>query len=245
MGLSGAPVYWIDDLDGHVRSPSLNMALTSNSIEDRVLGKSETIRASWTAAVFLTGNNYTVPRDLARRVVPINLFFAAEDIDSRPFRHPNLTAWAIREREMLLAALYGLVENWASAGFPKADIRFASYNGWASVIGGILRAAGFSAFLQNRAAIASKGDTETNDMRTLFQMCGDLEGDFKLQRVLDICRSAELFPAVTAKPDQGAISSLGRLLAKYTGRALGETRLVRVQERPAKFRFTRGENRPF
>lgn len=146
-----APYMFLDNLPPKVHSHSLAAALTASVWNDRILGvstmKSVDVSALWLA----TGNNVNFSNELARRLVLVELDPTDESPSTRTgFKHPNLMEWVQQEREALIRACLILVRHWYASGQPKGKQAFGSYESYASVIGGILDAAGIEGFLENR-----------------------------------------------------------------------------------------------
>lgn len=146
-----APYMFLDNLPPKVHSHSLAAALTASVWNDRILGvstmKSVDVSALWLA----TGNNVNFSNELARRLVLVELDPTDESPSTRTgFKHPNLMEWVQQQRESLIRACLILVRHWYALGQPKGKQAFGSYESYASVIGGILDAAGIEGFLENR-----------------------------------------------------------------------------------------------
>lgn len=236
---SGAEFLWLDDLSDHVKSPALNMAVTSAKISDRTLGKTQMREYPWRALIFMTGNHYTVEQDLVRRIVPIYLREDREDLDARTFRHEDLLGWALANRSKILGAIYGLIVHWEKKGAPLADLKFSSFTPWARLIGGILEAGGFPGFLRNRGNMAGAADPKTTDMRTLIEKAHDEFGSerFSPKQALELASEHELFSRITER-DKGQAERLGRILSNFSGREFGGLKLMKWSKKPARYGIT-------
>ena len=100
--------------------------------------------------------------ELARRFVRIRL----DPRVDRPwlredFRHPDLRSWVRNNRPELVRALLVLIQNWIAEGRPACRKTLGSFEGWASVIGGVLDAAEISGFLYNLDALYEAADAES------------------------------------------------------------------------------------
>ena len=148
------PILLIDNLRRQLDAPSLAAALTAPYWEDRLLGKSETVRFPIRCAWIATGNNPRLSNEMARRTVRIRL----DSHEDQPwlrtgFRHPDLPAWVRQSRPRLVAACLTLGRAWIVAGMPRHQRTIGSFERWAEVIGGILDVAGVAGFLGNLEAI--------------------------------------------------------------------------------------------
>ena len=162
--LQSPSAVFFDDA-GDLDSRPLAQALTSRTWRDRMLGQSLTVdlpvRCAWAA----TGNNLRVSAPLARRFVPIRLDAELE----RPwyrggFRHPGIEVFALAQRPALAWAALTIVQHWVAAsasptGAPIGAARIG-YPSYENVVGGILRHAGISGFLDNHAEFTQVEDEE-------------------------------------------------------------------------------------
>jgi hypothetical protein len=76
------------------------------------------------------------------------------------FRHPDLRSWIRTKRSELVRALLVLVQNWIAEGRPPGRKTLGSFEGWSSVIGGVLDAAGIPGFLDNLDELYEGADVE-------------------------------------------------------------------------------------
>jgi hypothetical protein len=185
----------IDNVGGTLDSPSLALALTAITWEDRILGRSETVASPNRATWSVTGNNVQLGGDLPRRCYWVHLDARL----SRPwtrseFRHPDLLEWAKAERGNLITALLILARAWVVAKRPKAEIPpFGNYNGWARVIGGILAHAKIEGFLANLHETYDAADTEGAEWEAFLRAWRAQFGD----RPVTVAEVAE---TIRAKP---------------------------------------------
>ena len=133
----------IDNVRRRVDSAALSSAMTTGAWQDRYLGRSEMIRLLVRCAWVLTGNNIAVSHEIARRTVRIRLDAKTDRPWLREeFRHPNLLRWASTHRGDLIWAALTLGQAWLAAGRPGGIVALGMFEGWANVIGGILKIAG-------------------------------------------------------------------------------------------------------
>ena len=83
IALSGTPLVLVDNASGALGSDALAGALTATEWEDRILGVSQMVRLPLRAIWFVTGNNISFRKTLARRVVPIDLDAGVETPEDR------------------------------------------------------------------------------------------------------------------------------------------------------------------
>ena len=179
--LRGGPtVVLIDNLRSRLESSALSAVITQNLWEDRLLGRSEQVRLPVRCAWVATGNNPALSSEIARRTVRIRLD-AKQD---RPwlregFRHPNLPQWATDNRDLLVWSALVLIKAWLQDGRPKGSSRvtLGMFEGWASVMGGILAVAGIDGFLGNLDEFYEESDTEGAIWRSFVEAWAEKFGD--------------------------------------------------------------------
>jgi hypothetical protein len=183
---SGAGGIVFDNLHGQLDSGPLAAALTTGRWRSRILGESRDevldVRNAWVA----TGNNVGLSRELARRSVAL----ALDPGDGPPagerdgFPHEDLHAWAQAHRAELAGACLTLVRHWLDGAAPsevwsdeagegvyygrecephEGRTTRGSYRRWASIVGGVVAAAGVPDFDANRAWLSAQADEETRE----------------------------------------------------------------------------------
>lgn len=231
----GWPLVVFDNLDRRVRSASLAAALTSSSMSDRVLGKTEFVSFPNRTIWMITGNNLEVNADIARRSYWIRLLPATDRPHERTeFRHPHLLLWVRERRTDLLWAIMTLVRSWFSAGCPKPSVRpLGGYERWSEVVGGILEHAGVAGFLGNANKLWEEVNAESvawtdfleawvdvwgSDSTTVKELLETLELDNDLfdGRIPDAIADALHGATNTSK-----VSRLGKALTKMKDRRFG------------------------
>jgi hypothetical protein len=157
----GATIIIIDNLQGRLRSASLNLTLTSHTVQERILGQSKNGTYAQRATWMVTGNNIQLGGDLPRRCYWIRL----DALNDKPwarggFRH-SLGEWVPAHRGALIAAMLTLAQAWYAAGRPRASVpHVGNYQSWVDTIGGILAYAGIPHFLGNIEALHEQADNE-------------------------------------------------------------------------------------
>lgn len=152
-----------DNVAGRLASPVLAKALTDTVWDDRTLGRSESVRLPVRCTWVVTANNPLLGDEIARRAVPIRLVPHTDRPElRRDFRHPELEGWIAAHRPHLLWALAVFVRAWQAERCPAFTAgQLGSYEAWARVIGGILAAAGYPDFLNNRESLLAAADPDT------------------------------------------------------------------------------------
>jgi len=160
--MEGAGFMVFDNIERRIDSEHLARALTSPVWKDRVLRFSRTVEVPNNALWIATGNNLALGGDMARRCIPIRL----DPKTSRPWRdrsfhHDDLLGWAVANRAQLVWSLLVLARSWIAAGQPHGrTASLATFDGWASTAGGILRHAGVAGFLTNLEELYAHADEE-------------------------------------------------------------------------------------
>lgn len=134
-------------------------ALTSKVIGGRILGLTKWMVQPNTFIWQFTGINPRVTDEMARRVCWIRLNSEVADNHDRVYRHTDLEGWVIAHRGEVIAALLTLIRAWVVAGRPPFKGKgLASFDNWATAVGGVLEHAGIEGFLMNRRAPTADRD---------------------------------------------------------------------------------------
>jgi hypothetical protein len=92
-----------------ISCPTIEKALTSAELSDRVLGASRTATVPATTVMAFTGNNIAPKGDLASRSLVVRLNVSRADPENREFIHPDPIGWTIGNRRKILHALYAIL----------------------------------------------------------------------------------------------------------------------------------------
>jgi len=159
----------IDNITDALDSGVLASFLTQDTIEDRILGTSKTVRLKIRNIWVANGNNVSPSDEIARRCVWIRLDANAEKPWERDgFKHPQLKQWILSNRGEILTAILTLVNKWVADGMPKFSGKAkGSYSEWSDTIGGILESVGIGGFLENEAELY-ESSVGSNDQWTAF-----------------------------------------------------------------------------
>lgn len=164
--LQGSPFVIFDNVEETVRAKDLAALTTSRSWTSRLLGTNKAQCFPNNTVWALTHNGATFSRDIARRVCAIKLEAKTSNAFTRTnFRIPNLLDYALENRGRILWAALVLTRSWFQAGRPAdPNLVVGSFEGWCSVVGGILRNAHFMDLHKSFAASRAKdvdGDEHT------------------------------------------------------------------------------------
>lgn len=233
---------------GYLNNSVLESLITTPYYEDRILGKNELVTFSNELDLSLSGNSgMTYTPDIANRSRFIRLFLEIEDANERKFENPALHKWVFDNREKILSALYSFVRNWFNKEKPKGSLPFASFPEWADICGGIMECAGYDSPCEiDREGFAIGGDTETQDMKRLFEICFETSPEewINKQKIKNILLGSEedifTYLDFEKKSDQ---TKFGRQLNKYLGRVFTGIKLIlqdsKVRSQRQVFKFTK------
>ena len=135
----GATIIVIDNVKAKIQSASLDGALTSYIVKERILGQSKNgvypQRATWMA----TGNNIQIGGDMPRRSYWIRMDARSDKPWTRGNFAHDLEQWVPEHRGEIIAALLTVARAWFAAGKPSAQVpRIGSFQPWTDTIGGII-----------------------------------------------------------------------------------------------------------
>jgi len=154
--LAGSAIIAVDGVTEPLRSGALGRALSTTSVGGRLLGTNTELRVENRAVWYVTGNNIELRGDLPRRCYWVTLDATTPRPEKRTgFAIPDLAGHVGAHRGGYLGALLAMVRSWLVAGRPTACDRpiLGGFQGWADMLGGILRHAGIDGFLANADAV--------------------------------------------------------------------------------------------
>ena len=193
--LRGSRAIILNNVKDTLASSDLASVLTTGIWRDRVLGESREVTLPVRNAWVATGNNMGLSEEITRRAVPIFLEPGEVNPAKRPkseYQHPDLLGWGRAERGRLVEAALTLIQHWldgeafadAAGVFDRAEgVRHAadrtlgSFERWAEVIGGILRAADVPGFLGNLDRLEAEANDETHEVMDFLAAWHDLGRD--------------------------------------------------------------------
>lgn len=227
----GRAAVLLDNVYG-LYSAVLAAALTADTWDDRVLGRSETvtlpIRWVWVA----TANNASVSTDIARRSIRIRL----TPKQDRPwlrndFRHPELRTWAAEHRGELIWAALTIIQNWIANGKPAPASQsfkpLGSFESWSRVMGGILECAGIKGFLANVLDFYEIADTEGAMWRQFVTVWWEKFGNqaVKASDLFPIAQEIDVFDLGKGATERAQRMAFGHKLSKQKDRIFGDFRI--------------------
>jgi hypothetical protein len=209
----------IDNVRGTLASVSLEAALTSETISDRLLGVSKDVSATNTALWIATGNNLLIGGDLSRRCFRIRLVANNANPDERDdYAIPEILDYCEDHRRELVAAILIMIKAWFQAGKPPAKAKIAkadSFGNWIKMIGGILEFAGIQGWQKNREELRSKNNEEAKEWERFLSAWSQRYGEawkktLEVQKdIIDGCPHSHI-----ADGDSQLFEALPNLLAE-------------------------------
>jgi len=158
---------------GYLNSAVLEKLITDPMWTDRILGKNEEIVYPNELDISLSGNiPIRYSDDLERRMIFINLFYSKENINGRKFEKSDLHGWILKNRDLILSALYSLVKNWIKDGMPKSSVTLSSFIHWSEICGGIMESAGLgNPSIKDSTNKLLCGDNDSDEIKELYNIC--------------------------------------------------------------------------
>jgi hypothetical protein len=134
--LGGQRLVVIDNIEGDIGCPALDMALTSTEWSDRILKESRIASGRLDFTWLGTGNNPVLSSDMARRTYEIRLETDLENPeDRRDFRIPFLETYVLQHRPKLIAAALTILRSYVAAGTPLRGLAApGGFSGWSSIV---------------------------------------------------------------------------------------------------------------
>lgn len=251
--LRGAPFFSLDNVARAFGGGALDRVITARDTVDlRVLGRSEVPTLSWRAVVLATGNNLTLYADTARRVLMSRLEPQEEHPEQRTeFIHENLLEWVLEQRPGLVTSALTILRAYFVARRPdQGCARWGSFEEWSRLIPHACVFAGGSDPMLARPSSDGEVDSESNAFRIILSEISNLGmGEFKTNSLIEMLFRAtrERGPDGTLIPDglddlrQSVLEicptkpgsypdakSFGKKLGRFRGRVMERLRLDSV-----------------
>jgi len=152
-----------------VSSAVLESFSSAKTIAGRILGTSTEAVVKNDFLFAITMNCTNVSPDLLSRPLPIRLHYEKGDPRHRKFDNKNPVKFAQKNRNGILAELFGMIDYWIAQGRPLLPFSHRCHE-WASLVGSVLYTCGFPEFLSNFDAAAEEFNSQTNELRELFDI---------------------------------------------------------------------------
>jgi putative DNA primase/helicase len=222
------PVVVLDNQKTRLSSSALESFLTSPTWSDRKLGVNETVTCPNIATVFVTANGCTISPDMRRRSLIVELHLEVERAEDRQFRRPLDIPTLLALRSMILAACWSLVRHWHRQGQPPPSRTHSAFPPWASIVGGIVQAAGFACPL-DPANVAITADDDGDAMRRLVEAM-EPGRKYAFPEIVAFCQANDCFVALVGAQDtemtNGCRVTLAKILGRYDNRQVSHVRFL-------------------
>lgn len=231
--LSRSPaIVAIDNLAGGLWSAQVAAAITAETWEDRLLGKSQMVTYPNRALWLVTSNNPRLSGEIARRCVRIRIDPGeAEPWRRTGFKHDPIREWTRRHRPQLVHALLTLIQHWVRAGGPllTGTAPLGSFESWSRVIGGILQHHGVEGFLADSGDLFELANTDDGQWHAFIVAWWAAFGSTPVSGgvLLKLAVGNQLVPfAMGAGNDRSQQIKFGRALGGLRDRRFGDFRVV-------------------
>ena len=230
--MCGDTLVHLDNLTDQLDSACLASVLTSNVYRGRILGFGKMVAVPNNLTIVGTGNNVHATGEVAKRVVPIRLLPATEAPETRTgFKHSQLRSYVETQRERILGALLGLIAEWKRQEMSQGPSNFGGFERWASVLGGIMRAAGYEEYLANLSDWRGVADESTTELFEFAKKWLEVHGTAEASpaELYALAEEHGFFAWKLAKrrDDHSRKISFGRILSKAADRVVpGPYRVV-------------------
>ena len=179
LAVEGERLVLLDNLAGAVGNDVLDMALTSDSWKDRLLGGNQVYNGPLNVTWFATGNNVQLAADTARRVCHIRMETSEERPEMKEgFRHADLRAHVLQNRGKLLAAALTILRGWIVAGRPSRALRpWGSFEQWSHTVREAVVFAGLPDPGETRLQLQTMADRDANAMADIIAGLAEIDGN--------------------------------------------------------------------
>ena len=176
IALKARQLVMIDNVSGAFGSPTLDLAFTTTSWADRLLGQSVDLELPLAVTWYVTGNNIELAGDMPRRCLHIRLETPLEKPEHRSgFQHPRLLDWLAAERRRLLPAALTLLAGYRAEERPPPELRpWGSFEGWSDLIRGTITWLGLPDPADTCGALESTADAAASTRQRLLEGLDEL-----------------------------------------------------------------------
>jgi hypothetical protein len=242
--LAGRQFMVWDNVNETLDSASLAKLLTADVYGGRLLGASKDVELPVRLISVYTGNNVSLSREMARRIVRCRLNAHMEiPSQGREFKHTPLLEWVRDNRGDLLWAIYVLVRNWISRGrTPFKGAPLGSYEEWSKTVGGILDAAGVDGFLANREEVYAQVEESEGEhafFTEWWKEFGDREVTVEDATLRKLAKQHLGLVHGSGTVDLPSGRQVGMRLSAMKGRVYGDFSVELADRRPKKYAIRR------
>lgn len=177
IGIGGYAIVLLDNVTNTLRSSTLDMVLTGEVYQGRVLGLNKEMKVPVRTMFMVSSNNAMISTDLVRRSVHSRLISPTENPEKRVgFRH-KLPDYAVENREALLTAAFTILLGYEQAGRPNVKREpIGSYDAWSARVQAAMVWAGLPDPVLTQAELRDQADGEGEQLGQLLTAWYDLLG---------------------------------------------------------------------
>lgn len=225
IGIEGEQLVLFDNINQGFGGASIDRALTSLEWSERILGQSKNIKCPLRVGWYGTGNNIELMGDILRRLCQIRLESPHDKPEERRnFRHKDLRAWIMVNRDALLADAATIIAAYYACGAPQAEIKqWGSFEAWSGVVRQVVTWLGLPDPMDTRDHLLEDGNPNHAAMRTIvgnwrkFDVAGQGMTASQIIETVYGASGNSIPPHLEDVAD-----AIRQLSAKPTGRSLGQ-----------------------
>jgi hypothetical protein len=226
---------------GCIRGGFVESFVTNKEINLAAPGVGKPFTARNRFVVAINTNDGALSGDLLNRSLPIHLAPQGNVHDRKPrIGNPKLE-YLPKYQLQIEAELLGMIERWKKAGQPLDESIRHPMSPWARTVGGILRANGFSDFLENYGSTKLVNDP----IREALGILGAAKPDEALKpgEWAELAKELGLAQTLFHQADRDTLAGRERAIGKLMAKYLGETLEAAKDGRRYQFRLDGGQKR--
>jgi Bifunctional DNA primase/polymerase, N-terminal/Primase C terminal 1 (PriCT-1) len=224
----GRRVVLLDNIKTVIGGAALEAFCSATTHTDRVLGENATVTLANDVTVAGTANGATLTPDMRRRSLVCELHLSVERAEDRQFKRPLNVAVLKEMRPQILASCWALVRHWEAQGRPRPSRSHSAFPEWAATIAGVVENAGFGCPLATPETMFAP-DEDGDNMRLLVAAMKTGK-QYNTAELYALCRTNQIFTSLVGLHqglmDRSQLTTMGRLLARYHNRIVGERRFM-------------------
>ncbi len=178
IGIGGYPIVLLDNVTGTLRSSTLDMVLTGEVYQGRVLGLNKEMRVPVRSLFMVSSNNAMISPDLVRRSLHSRIISPVENPEKRTGWKHDLPSYAADRRVEFLSAAFTILLGYEQAGRPKVKREpIGSYDAWSNRVQAAMVWAGLPDPVVTQHELREQADSESEQLGPLLTAWFDMFGD--------------------------------------------------------------------
>jgi len=248
-GMRGEKVIFWDNIFGVFGSSALDLALTGNFINGRILQYSKDADVRLQAVYIATGNNMKFRSDLSRRILPIMLEAKTQNPEERDdIEQEGLDLWCLANQPRLHAACLTLLRAYVVAGRPNQGLRpYGSFEAWSALVRSCVHWLGLPDPCIGRKSIQDDSDMGFDDLQNLlsaWHLAFPGRNPLKLKEIIDKVKTEErIYRQNSYYTPTDGLMELGEALLAYDVRANGRIQDISVTRLSHRLPINGGQSR--